>query len=129
MKYILFIIFSIFTILSNAQFEEDIKEFENIQFYKKDKKPDYSYAESQTETFKIVFSGLFLFYKHFVSSQDNSNCPFEISCSVYMLKSVQKKGAFIGLLNGLDRLKRCNGYSNHKYDRNPKTGRLIDPIE
>jgi hypothetical protein len=39
-----------------------------------------------------VFSGLFLFYKSFVSSQDAQSCSFTPSCSVYALEAVKNQG-------------------------------------
>ncbi|MCD4795110.1 MAG: membrane protein insertion efficiency factor YidD [Bacteroidales bacterium] len=112
-----------------GQISEDINNFEKIKIYKPEKKRDYSYAKEQFKTFQVLFSGMFLFYKNFISSQDNSSCPFRISCSEYFIKSVQKKGVILGFLNGIDRYKRCNGFSNNRYERDYETGKLIDPVD
>lgn len=56
----------------------------------------------------------FKFYKKFVTSQDNSNCPFTPTCSQYMKECIQKYGVF-GVIKGLERLKRC---TNDEHSRN-----------
>lgn len=112
----------------SGQTNNDFSKFKKIKIYKAPKKNNYSYAKKQFKTYQVVFSGMFLFYKSFLSSQDSGSCPFEISCSVYMIKSVQKCGIFIGFLNGIDRYTRCNGHSNMKYKISKKSKRLYDPV-
>jgi putative membrane protein insertion efficiency factor len=55
-----------------------------------------------------AFSGLFIFYKKCISSQDYPSCNFSPSCSEYALKAIKKKGVFIGVIAAFDRLSRCN---------------------
>lgn len=76
-----------------------------------------------------VSVALFKVYKSWFSSQDANKCPFEPSCSVYMMHSLQKKGVFVGLLNGIDRFMRCNGHDLDKYPINKENGKLIDPVK
>jgi putative component of membrane protein insertase Oxa1/YidC/SpoIIIJ protein YidD len=57
---------------------------------------------------KILISTTFLFYKKFLSSQNIDVCNFYPSCSVYMMKAIQKKGVLLGILEGFDRLLRCH---------------------
>lgn len=78
--------------------------------------------------FQIMFSGLFIFYKNFLSSQDNAVCNFHPSCSVFAIHSIQKKGAFIGVLSAFDRLSRCNGYNQKDYIRRKDNFLLDDPV-
>ncbi len=89
----------------------------------------YSISTATTSEFKIFFSGLFVFYKTFISSQDGSNCSFTPSCSVYMKKAVKKQGFLLGVLNGCDRLMRCNGLPTKKYKIHKEKQRYIDPIQ
>lgn len=77
----------------------------------------------------LVFSGLYVFYKTFISSQDQGSCNFTPSCSSYGLHSIQKKGVFKGILNTFDRLSRCNGMNKKDYEIDIKTGLLIDYVE
>ena len=134
MNKIVVILLLIITVFQNpfkayGQISNDINKFEKIKIYQAEQKRDYSYAKEQFKTFQVLFSGMFLFYKNFVSSQDNSSCPFHISCSEYFLKSVQQKGAILGFLNGIDRYKRCNGFSNDRYEIIHETGKLFDPVD
>ncbi len=132
MKQIFLLIFISFIIClyakSYGQTNTEFSKFRKIKIYNVSKKNNYSYAKEQFTTYQVIFSGMFLFYKNFISSQDSGSCPFEISCSVYMIKSVQSHGVVIGFLNGIDRYMRCNGYSNIKYKINKKTGKLHDSI-
>ncbi len=78
--------------------------------------------------FQLLFSGLFLFYKSFISSQDGQECTFTPSCSVYGMKAVKEKGVLKGIFLTFDRLSRCNGLSPEKYSIDPETGKFYDPI-
>jgi len=91
-------------------------------------KHNFSFKGLNNEA-EFVFTGLFVFYKTFISSQDGGSCTFTPSCSEYALQSIKKKGIFVGLLNSFDRLIRCNGLSpeNYKYDKERHL--LIDPVE
>ncbi|MEX1190251.1 MAG: membrane protein insertion efficiency factor YidD [Bacteroidia bacterium] len=86
----------------------------------------YSIAGNNTNEIQYLFSGLFLFYKFAVSSQDNNSCTFYPSCSEYGILAVKKKGALIGMLATLDRLQRCNGLSPDKYEIDIDKQALID---
>lgn len=68
-------------------------------------------------------------YKKFVTKQDNSACPFEPTCSQYMLQAISKYGP-AGLIMGLERLKRCNPteHNANLYDTN-KNGKHVDPVK
>lgn len=82
-----------------------------------------------TNEIKMFFSGLFMVYKNFISSQDGQACSFHPSCSVYAIQSIQKNGFFIGLLSGFDRLTRCNSLSPQKYEFDPESRLLKDPVK
>lgn len=116
-------------IAQNKGIEKDIVNLQNTVFYKSKTPPNYSSFKADQGVVKKIFSGLFMFYKKNLSSQDASNCPFTVSCSVYMMQSLQKKGFVAGFLNGIDRYQRCNGKSGHKYDHNPLNNKLIDNVE
>ncbi|MGM0582004.1 MAG: membrane protein insertion efficiency factor YidD [Bacteroidota bacterium] len=92
-------------------------------------KDQYEHVHENTNEVQFLFSGLFLFYKSFISSQDAQSCSFTPSCSVYALEAVKKQGVFKGMMNGFDRLSRCNSLSPEKYEVDPKTQLLIDPLE
>jgi putative component of membrane protein insertase Oxa1/YidC/SpoIIIJ protein YidD len=72
--------------------------------------------------------GLLGFYKKNISSQDGEGCQFYPSCSVYMAVAIKKKGLFMGVLTGLDRITRCNGSNRQFYLAGPRD-KLYDPVQ
>jgi uncharacterized protein len=88
----------------------------------------YLHAHNNFNEVQFLFSGLFLFYKSFISSQDSQSCSFTPSCSEFGMEAVKTQGLFIGVLNTIDRLTRCNSLSPEKYIRDPKTSLLLDPL-
>lgn len=85
-------------------------------------------VKSSSNEFQLLFSGLFYTYKELLSSQDNSVCQFHPSCSVYAIRSIQKKGALVGILAAFDRLLRCNGNNKKDYEINREKQLLDDPV-
>ncbi len=119
-------------IMSNAvsaQSAADLSSMQNI--FEPPPPIDYkemSSLKSEKEV-KLVFGTMFLFYKKFVSSQDGSACNFTPSCSVYGLQCVQQHGPLRGMMQGFDRLTRCNSLNRHQYPMDRNTGLLIDPVD
>lgn len=64
-------------------------------------------------TMMMAANAGYTFYKKFITKQDNSACPFEPSCSQYMLEAVAKYGPF-GIIMGMERLKRCTSYEHSR---------------
>jgi putative membrane protein insertion efficiency factor len=98
----------------------------------KKKKVAEQYKESiQNNKSEIQYfiSGLFYIYKDFFSSQDFNHCVFHPSCSVYCVESIKTKGIVKGGIKTFDRLTRCNGFSNEKYEKDYERKRLLDPVE
>lgn len=95
-----------------------------------EEKPAYYviYAEKNTTEIQFIMSGLFLFYKEFISSQDIGSCSFTPSCSEYALLAIKQQGTIIGGINFFDRFSRCHGLSPQHYSKHPKTHLLDDPI-
>lgn len=85
------------------------------------------FKEADNEV-KLAYAGLFVFYKHFISSQDGSTCSFTPSCSEYAIQSIKKFGVIKGAVSFFDRYSRCNSLSPGLYsmDRNKK--RLKDEV-
>lgn len=77
---------------------------------------------------QVVFAGLFLFYKSFVSSQDSQKCVFHPSCSEYGMLAVKQFGALKGMALTFDRMSRCNALSPQKYQYDPARNVLLDPV-
>lgn len=89
----------------------------------------YSLSRKNPNELQAVLSGLFLFYKAFISSQDQNRCNFHPGCSEYGLQAVKKLGIVRGAICTFDRLTRCNNLSPTQYDFDLKTGLLQDPIQ
>ena len=95
-------------------------------FHTHTENPKWEAAKNNRNELQMVFSGLFLFYKFAISSQDYNRCAFHPSCSEFGLLAVKKHGALIGMLATLDRLQRCNGMSPENYETDPVRMVLID---
>lgn len=77
----------------------------------------------------VVVSLGFLFYKSFISSQDNPSCVFTPSCSVYAVEAIGQYGFLLGWLKTFDRLSRCHGLVNHRhYPFDTEKQRYYDPV-
>lgn len=99
------------------------------QFETHKHKETYDFARNANNEIEAVFSGLFLFYKSFLSSQDAISCVFYPSCSVYGFHAVEKHGVIVGMIDTFDRLSRCHALSPEEYDVHPETRLFYDPVE
>jgi len=125
MKKFLFILVYLSSISASAQHHN---EFEFLYQLKQETKiSDEKYSLQIKSPADLIFGGLLLFYKNLISSQDGPVCHFTPSCSVYGYQSIQKHGLVIGILNAFDRITRCNGKNAADYEKDEKTGLLIDP--
>ena len=86
----------------------------------------YKEAKGNRNEVQYLFSGLFLFYKTFFSSQDLTVCTFTPSCSEFGILAIKKSGVVMGGIKTMDRLTRCNGLSPDKYTIDIKEKLLID---
>lgn len=70
-------------------------------------------------------------YQNIISQQLSKDCPYEVTCSNFCKKAIEKKGLFAGILLGSDRLMRCNPFSfigaEKTIDYN-KNNKIIDPL-
>lgn len=89
-------------------------------------KLEHNEAKNNKNEIEVVFSGLFLFYKTFFSSQDLTVCTFSPSCSEFGILAVKKFGVIKGGVMTMDRLTRCNGLSPSNYEIDKKTMLLKD---
>ncbi|MFC2136952.1 membrane protein insertion efficiency factor YidD [Bacteroidota bacterium] len=119
-----FLLINFFIALSQSEYElnklqaiNDIEETGTFEF-----------ARNSSNELEFVFSGLFLFYKRFISSQDVSRCNFTPSCSEYALQAIKSQGTIIGITNFFDRFTRCNGLNKEDYPKDSKNKVLIDPV-
>lgn len=123
------IFLNLFVFKCNAQsFEQDLNQFSKLNSAAIETKK-YDAANNNTNEIQIILSGLFLFYKKTISSQDASSCAFHTSCSEYALLAVKKQGVVLGGINFFDRFTRCNTCSPYQYTINPITHRFEDFID
>lgn len=118
--------------LSNIEvFSQDKSSYTEFagQFETQRHKESYDFAKNTNNELEAVFSGLFLFYKSFLSSQDAISCVFYPSCSVYGFHAVQKEGVILGIIDTFDRLSRCHALSPEEYDIHPETHLFYDPVQ
>ena len=111
-----------------SQTAGDIQALKNV-FETNDQKTNYKeLIKDNHNEFQLLASGLFLFYKSFISSQDGNHCIFNPSCSVYAIQSIKKNGLLIGISDGIDRLTRCNRLSLENYQKFENTNLYSDPV-
>lgn len=111
---------------SMAQGTVDLERLSRVA--QKKEESSFRKLTSYENEYQLVFSGLFLFYKNYISSQDASQCTFSPSCSVYALQAIQKDGVVMGIVNFFDRFSRCNGLSPEDYPYEPRHNLLVDPV-
>ncbi len=78
---------------------------------------------------KLLFIGAIRFYQRFISTQDMPSCNFVPSCSQFGAESIGQLGIIRGVLLTSDRLQRCNSMSISRYQRDHRSGKLIDPVQ
>ena len=113
--------------------KDDARSLEEISLYKDVRSLDgdqhnHAFQKDNDNELELLFSGLFFFYKEFVSSQDGSSCTFTPSCSSYAKQAIKKQGVVIGLINFFDRFSRCNGLSRNDYPHIPNSRLIYDPV-
>lgn len=123
MKYIVIKFLLLSLLLLRNEAEAQVSLYRNV-LPTGNLKKEYVEAKNNKNEAQMVFSGLFLFYKTFFSSQDLTVCTFTPSCSEYGILAVKKFGMLKGGVMTMDRLTRCNGLSPHNYEFD-KTSMLL----
>jgi len=88
---------------------------------------EYPMKIDASNELRLLLTGSFVLYKSFISPQDASTCTFYPTCSVYALNTIRLNG-FLGWLDAIDRLTRCNGLSPEKYTIHQPSKHLYDPV-
>jgi putative component of membrane protein insertase Oxa1/YidC/SpoIIIJ protein YidD len=68
------------------------------------KKPD---VNERVGPVKSTFAGLMFLYQNVFSEQISASCIYEISCSEYTKREIEKYGLFIGSIKGFHQLMHC----------------------
>jgi uncharacterized protein len=111
---------------------QDITDYHLVKdvFRQEKQLPEYKeYIKDNRNEIEWMVSGLLLFYKSFISSQDGNRCVFYPSCSVYTIQAIKIKGPIKGFAAGMDRLCRCNRLSPEKYTKYSNTNLFSDPVK
>lgn len=109
-----------------AQSSGEITDMRKVMTIARSSAHYHTYIKNNTNEFQFLFSGIFMFYKTFISSQDGQSCSFTPSCSEYGMLAVKKIGTIHGVINTFDRLMRCHGLAPELYKKDPVSGLLID---
>lgn len=127
MKYtvIAFLLLSLCGLSSSSFGQKDVLKYGSILPTGKTERVYWEATDNKNEV-QAAFSGLFLFYKSFISSQDLTVCTFTPSCSEYGILAVKEHGVLKGGFLTMDRLTRCNGLSPDKYKVDKAQMLLID---
>ena len=126
-KAIILILCGISLTLTHAQSSGEIFSMRQLMPVSAKQKAYYlDYAEKNRTEWDVVASGMFLFYKNFISSQDGNRCSFHPSCSEFAVQIIRKKGWFIGTMSTFDRLMRCNSLSPEWYEIDYGRKLLVD---
>ncbi|MEY3385207.1 MAG: hypothetical protein RIR53_18 [Bacteroidota bacterium] len=86
------------------------------------------FRADDTSELRLLLSGIVRAYQLLISSQDTDVCAYEPSCSRFGMLSMQRFGVIKGFLLTADRLTRCNGLTDSPHERNPISGKLLDPV-
>lgn len=114
-------LFSIFSFMSSAQ-QDSINNSKIInsvlqtQVIYKRQISSFSIKNraSRYNPFTYLTGALLFVYQKIFSEQIQANCMYEISCSEFTKKSIQKYGLLVGALKGFNQLSECD--RNAKYD-------------
>ncbi len=85
------------------------------------------HSSKKESLFLIVLKSPIMFYREFISTQLKPRCYFYPSCSQFSIEAMQQYG-IKGFFLGIDRITRCNVFSEDKYPYYNNTHRLYDPV-
>jgi putative component of membrane protein insertase Oxa1/YidC/SpoIIIJ protein YidD len=54
-----------------------------------------------------ISAGMMFLYQRVLSEQIQANCMYQITCSEYAKKQIEKKGLLLGMLDGCNQLTNC----------------------
>jgi putative component of membrane protein insertase Oxa1/YidC/SpoIIIJ protein YidD len=124
------VIFDLKIIESNIQHIEQKNSYYRGKYNTQDVMKNTNKHSSYNPFFFIGKAAMYS-YQNMISAQLSKECPYEITCSNYCKLSIEKKGLFIGVFMGVERLLRCNKLS--MIDVLPtqissETEKVIEPI-
>lgn len=114
----LVLIICFFTAIGKGQtiyYYDDLSLLASKQFtnntYEKKRTVTYLFANKNAlvkyNPVSMLFGGLLFFYQKTISVQIGAACPYEVNCSNFSKKCIQKYGLLKGIPLTADRLTRC----------------------
>jgi putative membrane protein insertion efficiency factor len=121
-----FLIFTPFV----SQSQAPTKATQLTQLFKPTPKTQYiGYLKKSNNELQATAAIVFIGYKSYLSSQDQSSCVFSPSCSVYAVETIQSDSPVKAYLKVFDRLTRCHPLSARgEYPYYKNTPLLYDPV-
>jgi len=129
-KILIFIVIILFSYTLNGQRCADLalivsgKQLDKESIANTPHKYDISKKDSY---FSVVLKLPIVFWKEFISSQMKPRCYFHPSCSQFAFEAIQQYNVR-GFFLGIDRILRCNVFSEEKYPYYKNTNSLYDPV-
>lgn len=89
------------------------------------------FKNSKYNPLNYLAGSLLYIYQNIISEQISANCIYEISCSEFTKKNIEKYGLIKGTLIGLHQLSCCQSNIDKEVcqHRINKNGKIINPIE
>lgn len=105
--------------------------FSNYSIPIQQKRSMLQFNNSKYNPLNYLAGSMLYIYQNIISEQISANCMYEISCSEFTKKNIEKYGLIKGTLIGLHQLSCCQaniGKEVCQYRIN-KNGKIINPIE
>jgi len=120
---------SLFTITLSAQTDWVKWGKTEINYEKPNRFRHRNYSYHETSIPRIAVKSLANAYWFFISDVDGDNCPFQPTCSSFLLQSVKETNLVQGTLMFFDRFTRDYNFIK-RYERYPrvKNGHYYDPV-
>ena len=123
--------FSFFLLISISAFcqTEDLKwKKADISYEKPDEFRHRNYSFEANDVGSLIKKSFANSYWFFISDVDGDNCPFNPTCSAFLIESVEKTNIFQGTLMFFDRFTRdMNIYKRDEHYPRVKSGHYFDP--
>lgn len=123
--------FSFFLLISISAFcqTEDLKwKKADISYEKPDEFRHRNYSFEADGVGSLIKKSFANAYWFFISDVDGDNCPFQPTCSSFLIESVEETNVFQGTLMFFDRFTRdMNIYKRNDHYPRVKSGHYFDP--
>jgi len=127
-KYLLTVIL-LMTVTVNSQTDWVRWEKSDPTYQKKDNYLQREYDLSIESASDIIVKPVINAYWFFISDVDGANCPFQPSCSSFLVQSMKETNAFQGVVMFFDRFTRdTNVFGRHEHYPRFGNNQFYDPV-